>query len=370
MTLGNNLDSTALAPLRAIRQVALLLGLTLLIAIWVVLFILQGTPDPLGKDFYPLWLGGRLILAGQNPYSADVRAYLLQHWPMPFAAAGILYPVPALLATLPFALLPLAIAVPLWIAFGCVTTGSAIKLRINWKAQIATLFLFMPLYRAVLMKQATLIWLGLAVLLLLALRARWLPLAGLCMAVLPAKPQTGLLFALAAAVWALHEDRRLLVWAIAWAFPIWGGAFLVRPNWIQEALDAVALNSVIVAPQSLLPLGLLLVLVSWKLPWYAIVAAAQVVVFPLTDLYSAAPLLLGWIAIGGPLAWVGASASWLWLLLGVSNSVPALWAFVLVPYTICALWRSLANLRLLRAGAPLPDDIRLFPIVADAGRRR
>jgi hypothetical protein len=370
MTLRNNLDSTALAPLRAVRQVALLLGLALLVAIWVVLFILQGTPDPLGKDFFPLWLGGRLILAGQNPYSADVRAYLVQHWPMPFAAAGILYPVPALLATLPFALLPLAVAVPLWVALGCVTAGSAIKLRLDWKAQIATLFLFMPLYRAVLMKQATLIWLGLAVLLLLALRARWLPLAGLCMAILPAKPQTGLLFALVAAVWALREDRRLLTWATAWAVPIWGGAFLVRPNWIQEALDAVALNSVIVAPQSLLPLGLVLVLVSWRLPWYAIVAAAQVVLFPLTDMYSTAPLLLGWVAIGGPLAWLGAGVSWLWPLLGASNSVPALWVFVLLPYTICALWRSLANRRLLRTGASLPSDLWLLPIEVGTGRRR
>src|SRR5262245_49803580 len=105
MTLGNN-PSTALAPLHAVRQVALLLGLVFLIAIWLVLFILQGTPDTLGTDSYPLGLSGRLILAGENPYSAEVRAHLIHQWPVPFAAAGILYPVPALLATLPFALLP------------------------------------------------------------------------------------------------------------------------------------------------------------------------------------------------------------------------------------------------------------------------
>jgi hypothetical protein len=346
-----------------------LFGLVLLSASWLALFILQGTPDPLGTDFYPLWLGGRLLLAGQNPYSAEVRNHLVQHWPVPFAAAGILYPVPALLAALPFALLPLAIAVPLWVGFGLATAGSAITLRPDWKAQIATLLLFMPLYRTALMKQATLIWLGLAVIMLLAIRARQLPLAGLCMAVLPAKPQTGLLFALAAAAWAVREDRRLLLWAAGWAIPIWGGAFLVRPNWIQEALDAVALNAVIVSPQSVLPFGLALVLVSWRLPWYAIVAAAQVVLFPLTDLYSASPLLLGWIAIGGPLAWVGAGVSWLWPLLGASNSVPALWVFVLLPYSVCALWRSLANLRLQRAGAQLPSDWRLSPRAADADQQ-
>jgi hypothetical protein len=369
VTLGNKRKATALSPVQAIRPLALLLGLVSLIAIWLVLFIQQGTPDPLGRDFYPLWLGGRTILAGQNPYSPEVRAYLMQHWPMPFAAAGILYPVPALLAALPFALLPLAVAVPLWVALGFITAGSAIKLRLDWRSQIATLFLFMPLYRAVVMKQATLIWLGLAVVLFLAIRNRKLPLAGLCMAVLPAKPQTGLLFALAAAVWALREDRRLLLWAAAWAVPIWGGAFLVRPNWVQEALDAVALNAVVVTPQSLLPFGLILVLVSWRLPWYAIVAAAQVVLFPLTDIYSTAPLLLGWIAIGGPLAWLGAGISWLWPLLGASNSLPALWVFVLLPYTLCALWRSLANLRLVRAGAQLPSDIWTSPQVADTGQQ-
>jgi hypothetical protein len=311
-----------------------------------------------------------LLLAGQNPYSAEVRAHLVQQWQMPFASAGILYPVPALLATLPFALLPLAIAVPLWVGFGLVTTGSAIKLRADWRAQVATLFLFMPLYRAVVMKQATLIWLGLAVMLLLALRARRLPLAGLCLALLPAKPQTGLLFALAAVVWAVREDRRLLLWAAGWAIPIWGGAFLVRPNWVQEALDAVALNAAIVTPQSVFPLGLALVLMSWKLPWYAIVAAAQVVLFPLTDMYSAAPLLLGWIAIGGPVAWVGAGVSWLWPLLGASNSVLALWVFVLLPYSICALWRSLANRRLQRSGARFSAGGWLSQHAADIGQQQ
>jgi hypothetical protein len=160
--------------------------------------------------------------------------------------------------------------------------------------------------------------------------------------------------ALLIAIWAAREDRRLLLWAAAWAISIWGGSSLVRPSWFQEAFDSVALNAVAVSPQSILPVGL--VLVSWRLPWYAIVAAAQVVLFPLTDMYSTVPLLLGWIAIGGPLAWVGAGVSWFWSPLSVSNTVPAPWVFVLLPYCFCALWRSLANLRLERAAARLSYD--------------
>src|SRR4029453_6708269 len=69
------------------------------------------------------------------------------------------------------------------------------------------------------------------------------------------------------AIWAAREDRRLLLWAAAWAISIWGGSSLVRPSWFQEAFDSVALNAVAVSPQSILPVGL--VLVSWRLPWYA-----------------------------------------------------------------------------------------------------
>ena len=96
----------------------------------------------------------------------------------------------------------------------------------------------------------------------------------------------------------------------------------------------------VAAPPSLLPWGLLLLVACYKLPWYAQVAVAQVVFFPISDTYSALPLLLAWIAIGGPLALIGASISWIPLFAGVPNTIISFWAFIIVPLTICASWKT------------------------------
>ncbi len=104
----------------------------------------------------------------------------------------------------------------------------------------------------------------------------------------------------------------------------------------------------IVQPPSLLPLGLLLVLACWRLPWWAIVAAVQVVLFPLSDVYSTLPLLLCWIAIGGPAALLGAGISWLWIMPGMSNSLDNVWMLIICPLLACAIWRTLVAPRLVR----------------------
>lgn len=312
-----------------------------LATLWLAYFFAVAWPDPLGTDFYPVWYGARLALAGENPYGEAALAHLREVWRVPFVEGGLAYPLPALLAAVPFALLPLTLAVPIWLLLGMATTAAAGALREGWRVHALTILLYFPLFRAAHMKQATLIYIGLAVVLVLALRARLLPLAGLCIALLPAKPQNGLLFAVAALVWAWREDRRLFGWAAAWSLPLWLGSLLVMPDWPQAWLAAIARYRLVVEPVSLLPWGLALVAASWRLPWHAVVAAAQVALFPLSDLYGALPLLLGWIAIGGPLAWVGAGISWLWPLLGFPNSTQALWLFVLLPYSACALWRSL-----------------------------
>jgi hypothetical protein len=260
---------------------------------------------------------------------------------------------------MPLALLPLALAIWVWLALGLLGAGSAIMLRPSWRANVPILFLFLPFYRAAVVKQATLIWVGLAILLILFVRRGKLPLAGLCVALLPAKPQTGLFFALAAVIWALRHDRRLLGWSIAWAILIWGAALLLLPDWPWRWVVALMRYQAVVHPLSILPLGLLVLLASWRLPWYAIAAAAQVVFFPLSDLYSALPLVLGWVAVGGPLAWVGAGISWLWSLLGQPNNETSLWLFVLLPYCVCALLRALIDQRSGRSW-PLRDSMTIY----------
>jgi hypothetical protein len=259
---------------------------------------------------------------------------------VPFAPAGFAYPLPAVVAVWPLVLLPLPLAVAIWTVSGTIGTAAAIRLQPEWRDLLLLPLLFTPLHNAAVMNQATLVWCMWIVLLLLAMRGKTLWLVGLCIVLLPAKPQTGILFALAGLIWIWREQQHRTWWWIAgWGLCIWGTSFLLQPNWIQGWLASVGRYSEIVRPFSLLPWGLVLVMVTWRLPWYARLAAAQVVLFPVTDMYSSLPLLLTWVGIGGPLALVGSSLSWLWLLAGLPRGLEVLWATILVPLMACAAWR-------------------------------
>jgi hypothetical protein len=115
---------------------------------------------------------------------------------------------------------------------------------------------------------------------------------------------------------------------------------LQQPGWIAAWLAQVQLYTTIVHPPSLLPWGLVLLLVAWRQPWWSIIAACQVVLFPLSDLYSTLPLLLCWIGIGGRTALLGAGVSWLWSIAGLPNTMPVLWALIMVPLILAMIWRS------------------------------
>ncbi len=100
-------------------------------------------------------------------------------------------------------------------------------------------------------------WVGLEVLLVLALERRWSILAGLCLALLPAKPQVGLVFAVAGAAWALRYQRRSLWWGLALGVVLWGGSFLLVPDWLGATLTSIIRYQALYPASSLLPLGLL-----------------------------------------------------------------------------------------------------------------
>lgn len=324
----------------------------LVIGYWLVMLAAHQPGDGLGTDFYPIYWAGKLLLAGENPYGPEALTHFKQVWAVPFAAAGFAYPLPAVVGVLPLALLPLPLAVLLWTASGAIGSTAAIRLREDWASLLLLPFLFMPLHRAIVVKQATLVWFALVVLLLFAMRRRWAWVAGLCIALLPAKPQVGILFALAGLIWAWREHRRALPWIAGWSLLIWGTSFWLQPAWVQAWLASVALYNDIVYTASLLPWGLLLLVFTWRLPWYAQLAAAQVVLFPIADVYAGLPFLLTWVAIGGPLALVGSSISWLPLIIGLPNSADAFWATTVLPLVVCAAWR-LYTAKRTRLPAPM-----------------
>lgn len=306
---------------------------------WAALFFLRQPADGMGTDFYPLYRGARALLAGANPYGPAITAELARTWRAPYAAAGFAYPLPAVVGALPLLLLPLPLAIAAWLAVGVGGSAAAIRLREEWRDLLFLPLCFMPLHGAAIMKQATLVWFALAVALLFAMRRNRAGLAGFCIALLPAKPQAGILFALAGLIWAWRERRAALAWAAGWAIVIWGASFALLPGWISDWAASVARYNSIVYTASLLPLGLILIVVTWRLPWYARVAAAQVVLFPMTDVYSALPLLLTWVGVGGPLALFGAALSWLGVALGMSNTIITFWLDIMLPLAICAWWR-------------------------------
>jgi hypothetical protein len=306
-------------------------------SLWIALVL---SNRELIADFYPLHFAARRIMAGLSPYGPQATAELARQWHAPFAPAGIAYPLPFLLLVLPLGLLPLALAAGLWILAGLASSVASLRLADNWKPLILLPLLFLPVFRSVVLGQATLVWFGLAVLLVLGIRNRWGWVIGIAAALLILKPQNGLLFAVAGLIWAVRTERRVLIWFAGAESLLVIAAAIVEPGWFTAWLAQVQSYNAIVHPPSLLPWGVVLALVAWRQPWWSIVAACQVVFFPLSDLYSALPLLLCWVAIGGPLALVGAGVSWIWSLVGLPNSVAVLWGLIICPLMLAMAWRS------------------------------
>lgn len=325
--------------------------------LWCTLLILRQPQDGLWTDFYPIYYAGQALRAGLSPYGPEVSDHLRRIWHAPFAAAGVAYPLPAIVTIWPLLFLPLPLAGLIWTAGGALCAAAAISLRSKWQHLRLLPFCFMPLWFAVNVRQATLIWFAFIVILIWAMRRSSPILAGLMIALLPGKPQTGLLFALAGILWAWQHERRALLWAGAFGLPLWGVSFALQPRWIQEWLASVTHYNALVHPVSLLPWGLLLLVATLRLPWYAQLGVAQVVLFPITDVYSTLPLMLTWVGIGGPLSLLGSSISWLEIALGITTSVKALWMTVMIPLGACALWRFYTDQRYRSPSAPSTDGV-------------
>jgi hypothetical protein len=305
--------------------------------VWIVLLF---TMTRFGVDFEPLYFAGQRVLSGLSPYGADTTNALAAQWPAPFATAGVAYPLQIILLVAPLTWLPRILAVSLWVSIGMLAAFRSVRLASSWQQLVLLPLLFLPLHRSVALGQATLVWFGLAVTMLLAIKSPKPWLVGLTCALLVLKPQNGLLFAMAGLVWSFRHDRRAIWWFVGCSGVLGTVSLLVQPDWPFAWLRQMQIYSEIVRPPTLLPAGLLLVLACWRLPWWARVAAAQVVLFPLSDVYSTVPLLLCWVAIGGPAALFGASITWLWAAPGFPNNMDTVWGLIMCPLLFCAIWRA------------------------------
>lgn len=323
---------------RSISLRILLALAVIIIPLWCALLL--SSPRLFGFDFFPLYFAALRIREGLSPYGVQATAALQEVWKAPFGAAGVAYPLPLIQLIVPLTVLPFGLATSLWISLGTVLALRAVQLQEDWQQHALIPFLFLPFHRCVLLGQATLVWFGLAVALIFAIRERKPRLVAILAILLLLKPQNGLVFAVLGLIWLVRSAPRALLWAGSLSLTLLGVAFALQPTWLTEWIAQVGLYQQAVTPPSLLPLGLFVVLACMRLPWWAIAASAQVVLFPLSDVYSMLPLLLCWIAIGGPLGMLGAAISWVWSLMGLPNTLNVLWIMMLWPLMIAAVWRS------------------------------
>lgn len=321
---------------RRLLSTCLIIALT---SLWLSLFILNVD----AVDFYPLYFAAQRVLRGLSPYGADATEALAQAWDAPFESAGIVYPLPLILLMVPFALLPFTIASVLWIGLGIMLSLLIWVLIGVDKEKSFLLIVFLPYFRAAVLGQATLIWFGLSLLLITAFQRERYMWVGILSVVIALKPQDGLVFGVVGLWLAARENPKVILIALITGVVLWGGSLLIQPQWLSAWLAQINLYRSIVNPPTLLPLSLVLVLACWQLPWWGKVAAAQVALFPISDLYSALPLLMCWASVKASpmLILVGAGISWLWSLLGLPSTVTILWLLVLVPVILGAIGSAL-----------------------------
>lgn len=305
-----------------------------LVCMWLVLLFLRPSIDMIG-DFQTVIRGSAWMLNGGDVYSDGFVADLKQHWPSIHASSGFPYPLPLALVLAPLAVLPLWLAVTIWLVLGIYGTYAVIWLRPHWRALLPLPLLWIPFWDAVYARQVTLVWFALTVGMLVAMHRKQAWFVGLAIALLPLKPQCGIFFAVYGLVWAWREQRAALGWAAVWAALCWGGSFVVQPTWLGDWVGALGRYGDVndITPMYIWAIPLLVV--TWHLPWPARIAALQVGLFPLISIYTLLPLLLVWIYLRPRYALVGAACSWLYIPLMDMQSAALLCICTLVPFLVC-----------------------------------
>lgn len=219
------------------------------------------------RDFGQVWFAARCVLQGIDPYPL-VGPHLAYDWPWP-----LLYPIPAAIASIPFA--PLSLP---WASVAFSFIGGACFAWALLEHGYAPAFGFFS--GAVHMAAETVQWSP-----LLASSIVIPPLAFL----LIAKPTIGAALFIARPTW----------WALGGAICLSAVAWVVQPTWVADWRAAIALNTQVWGGQAshtapvLYPGGVvaLLALLRWRRPEARLVAALACVPQS-TVQYEAVPLFL------------------------------------------------------------------------------
>jgi hypothetical protein len=286
------------------------------------------------NDYCVHYHAAALFLSGQPPYDAAANSFLAQTCLSVRDGAGSAYPLPFLLIIAPLTWLPFQYAAIIWNLIGTFLVLLAWLLVDESPKMLALAILFLPSYIVIALGQSTMIWFGLSVLLIMGIQRRWWLMVGCCIALLPWKPQAGLIFALAGCWWAWRNERRALLVAALGTLLLISGALLARPHWVYEWLAEVRIYASIIKQDYYGIFAPLLVLACWKMPWWAKIAALQALLFPVSNPYMVVQFLLIWLPIGGWSSLVLASLSYLWLHLPDDIR----WFAIILPITAAAFY--------------------------------
>lgn len=230
-------------------------------------------------DMYPLYYGAQALLASGNAYDLSVVAPTTDH-NFSLYIVGNTYPLPAVLWMIPLSLLPASIAASVWVAI--LLSGILLALRLS-KLPLWWAF-SMPILDGIRIEQYTILVIIFQILALWAWRERRPWMLALCCALILTKPNQGLFFVIALVLLARNWRQQIIVNAL-----IWGGSFLLDPNWPLEWLPTLDRYREITHQPILWGLALfaipLLFIRDW--PGAAIVLQFLVLPFPTMSTYAA-----------------------------------------------------------------------------------
>jgi hypothetical protein len=206
--------------------------------------------DTVNSDFFTLWLGGKLVSKGLDPYNSQV--WLAGHdiyqaaWrPNP----TYVYPLPLAVLFVPLAMLPLNQAFTLWFFLSIWALIISVLLLLQMMKLPGIYHLVLPLLAGAILFRPAIVTLRngqLGAVLLLALtlavffmqKERWLA-GGIVISLLILKPQLGFPLLLLMGVWLLIQKR----WKVLIGMSVTGiilllAGIFVQPGWPAAFLSA------------------------------------------------------------------------------------------------------------------------------------
>lgn len=251
---GDTMPMETAAPSRTWRAKASLAA-GLAAGLFVVILYARQQPGVI-SDWDPTWVATQALLRGENPYDA----IQVPPWPN-----WLLYPLPALLVTVPFTFIPLPLARGLFVALGTAAFTYVITRRARWT-------LYFLISGAMLWSWMVVQWAPLLIAVVLTAPLSWL---------LAVKPTLGF------ALWSGWPNRKAVIGGLLFV----GISLLIRPTWIPEWLESVSKTPH--SPHLLRPGGFLMLLglLRWRRAEGRLLAALALVP-QTTALYETLPLAL------------------------------------------------------------------------------